>query len=384
VGIVFLLSLAYLAFIGLGLPDPMPGTLWPEIAPAYGLPNAALGLVLAGVATGYVAAGLLAGRLIALLGVGGVLAASVGATALAAGGQAFAPPWPVFVALSVLAGIGGGAVDAALNAFAAARFAPRHLNWMHGCWGIGATLGPGLATALLAAGYGWQAGYVAITAILSLLTAGFLLTRRRWDAASSLPAEARVSAMSVLRNPVARLQMLVFFVYTGMEAGAGQWAATVLTARGFTPAEAAAAATLFWGSLAGGRIGLGFVIDRIGADRMLRLCGPIAAIGAVLFWLGINGPALAILAVALAPVYPTVMARTPARLGAAAAVHAVGFQVAAATVGVAVLPAAMGAAADLAGAEAVPPIVMGLGALLAVLLWRLPVRRLAGGTVAPS
>ena len=40
-----LLALAYLAFIGLGLPDPLPGTLWPEVAPAYGLPNAALGLV---------------------------------------------------------------------------------------------------------------------------------------------------------------------------------------------------------------------------------------------------------------------------------------------------------------------------------------------------
>ena len=54
-----LLLLAFLAFIGLGLPDPLPGSLWPETRPHYDLPNAALGLILAGVAAGYVAAGLL-------------------------------------------------------------------------------------------------------------------------------------------------------------------------------------------------------------------------------------------------------------------------------------------------------------------------------------
>lgn len=367
-----LLALAYLAFIGLGLPDPMPGTLWPEIGPAYGLPNAALGLALAGVAAGYVAAGLLAGRFIAWLGIGGVLAASLAATAIAAGIQGLAPPWAVFVALAVLAGLGGGAVDAALNAFAAARFAPRHLNWMHGCWGLGATLGPAAATALLAAGFGWQTGYAAVTAVLVALTACFVLTRRRWDAAAPLPPSARVTAFSVLRNRTARLQMLLFFVYTGLEAGAGQWAATVLAARGANPAEGAAAATLFWGSLAFGRIALGFVIDRLGADRMLRIAAPAAAAGAVLFLLGLGAPALALLGFALAPIYPTLMARTPARLGAAAAVHAVGFQVSAAMTGVAILPAAMGAAADLFGAGAVPTMLAGLALILAILMWRLP------------
>ncbi|WP_270939400.1 MFS transporter, partial [Falsiroseomonas oryzae] len=153
-----LLVLAYLAFIGLGLPDPLPGTLWPEVSRAYGLPNARLGLVLAGLSAGYILAGLFAGRIIVRLGIGGVLAASVAATALAATGHALAPPFPVFVALALLAGMGGGAVDAALNAYSATHFAPRHLNWLHACWGIGATLGPALAALLLAAGAGWQAG----------------------------------------------------------------------------------------------------------------------------------------------------------------------------------------------------------------------------------
>ena len=366
-----LLALAYLAFIGLGLPDPLPGTLWPQVGVAYGLPNAALGLVLASLSCGYILAGLTAARLIAAFGIGGVVAGSIAATALTAAGQALAPPWPVFVGLAVLAGMGGGAVDAALNVYAAQRLAPRHLNWLHACWGIGATLGPAAAAAILAAGAGWQAAYAAVAAALAALGAAFLVTRRRWDGTAPPPGR-RICTISALRHPVVRLQMAVFFIYTGLEAGGGQWAATILSARGATPAEAALAATLFWAGLAGGRIGLGFVVDRIGADRLLRLGMPVAVVAAMGFALGLLDVLFLILfAVAVAPVYPTVMARTPARLGPLA-VQAIGLQVAAAMAGVAVLPGLMGLAADWAGADAVPWMLLLLAGLLWLLIWRLP------------
>src|SRR4051794_12559574 len=161
-------------------------------------------------------ASLCAGRLIGALGIGGVLAASVAATATAALGFATAPPFAVLVGLALLGGCGGGAVDAALNAFAAARFAPRHLNWLHACWGLGATLGPALATALLAAGFGWRAAWGAVGLVLAALALAFLLTRRRWGAAA--PATTRLPALAVLRLPMARWQIGAFFLYCGVEA----------------------------------------------------------------------------------------------------------------------------------------------------------------------
>jgi fucose permease len=265
-------------------------------------------------------------------------------------------------------------VDAALNSYAAARFSPRHLNWLHACWGIGATLGPAAATALLAAGAGWQVVYAMTGVVLAMLALAFLLTRRRWNDGGNF-AGPRVSALSALRSPLVRLQMLIFFVYTGLETGSGQWAATVFTGRGATPAEGAAAATLFWASLAGTRIAMGFIVDGIGADRLLRLTVPVTAAAAALFALGIaDMAALVVLAAMLSPVYPTMMARTPARLGPLA-VHAIGFQVAAAMAGVAVLPGAMGVAADLFGPNAVPVLQLGCAVLLAVLVWRLPAAR---------
>ena len=369
-----LLLLAYLAFIGLGLPDPLPGTLWPQVGPAYGLPNAALGLVLAGLAAGYILAGLAAARLIGAFGIGGVLAASVAATALAAAGQAMAPPWAVFVALAVLAGAGGGAVDAALNAYAAQKLASRHLNWLHACWGIGATLGPAVAAGVLAAGGGWQAAYAVVAGALGALGFAFVVTRGRWDGAAP-QAGPRQGTLAALRHPVVRLQMAIYFVYTGLESGGGQWVATILTARGATAAEGALAATLFFAGLTGGRIAMGFVVDRIGPDRLLRLAMPVTAVAALGFALGLLDMGFVVLlAVALSPVYPTVMARTPARLGPLA-VAAIGLQVASAMAGVAVLPGLMGVLADLAGPGAVPWTLLALAALLWWLIWRLPPAR---------
>jgi len=371
-----LLAFAFLAFIGLGLPDPMPGSLWPELRPFYGVPNAGLGLILAVTAGGYVLAGLFTAQLMQAFGIGRLLVASLAATATAALLQSTAPPFAGFVALAVLAGAGGGAVDAAMNAFAAARFQPRHMNWLHGFWGVGATLGPAVAAALLAVGFGWQAGYLAVGLALAALTLAFFATRQRWQ--GTAPAEGpRHTAWTVLRNPLARLQVAIFFLYTGLEAAAGQWAATILTAgRGATPAEGAAAATLFFAALTGGRIGLGFVVDRIGPDRLLRVMAPVAVLAALGFASGLADlPALVLLAVALAPVYPTLMARTPARLGGPAAAQAVGLQVSAATLGVAAVPAAMGLAADLGGAGLVPWLLAALAAGLAGMIWRLPVAR---------
>ncbi|MCO6415118.1 MFS transporter [Siccirubricoccus sp. KC 17139] len=366
-----LLLLAYLAFIGLGLPDTLPGTLWPVLRADYGAPQAALGLLLAATATGTFTASLLAGQLIAALGIGGVLAGSVAVTAAAALGFALAPPFPVLVLLALFGGCGGGAVDAALNAFAATRFAPRHLNWMHACWGLGATLGPAIATALLAAGFPWRAAWGAVGLVLAALALGFLATRGRWQAREREAMAAtrpRLSALSVLRLPLARWQIAAFVLYCGLEAGTGQWAATVLVERWDATPEAGGAATaLFWASLALGRVALGFVVDRLGADRLLRAMLLPVLLGSAGFALGLAGPALALLAVALAPLYPTLMARTPARLGAAAAAHAVGFQVAAATFGAGVLPALLG----LAPLATVPWLLLGLAAALAFALRRI-------------
>jgi fucose permease len=113
----------------------------------------------------------------------------------------------------------------------------------------------------------------------------------------------------------------------------------------------------------------------LGADRVVRLAAPAAALGLVGLafapeWATL--PALALAALGMAPLYPTLMARTPARLGVSAARHAVGFQVAAGTAGFAVIPALLGTAADIAGIGAVTPLLALLGLALAWQVRALP------------
>ena len=86
-----------------------------------------------------------------------------------------------------------------------------------------------------------------------------------------------------MRRPLVWLQILIFFVYTGVELTAGQWCFALLTeGRGMAPAAAGIWAGLFWGSLFAGRVALGFVAEGIGADRLVRLGTTGALLGALL------------------------------------------------------------------------------------------------------
>src|SRR5262245_49829422 len=114
-----LLVLPYAGFASLRLPDTGRGVAWPSLRDAVQLSQAAMGQVLAAGMCGYLASGLLAGRLTGRLGVGGLLAASCAAVALAKAGYATTPAWALFPPLALLWGRGCGAIDSALHAYAA-------------------------------------------------------------------------------------------------------------------------------------------------------------------------------------------------------------------------------------------------------------------------
>jgi len=349
---VLLLGLAYLAFVSLGLPDAVLGILWPSLRRSFDLPQAALGTPLAAGAVTYFLSGLLAGRLTEKLGVGGLLALSTALVAIGLAGLALAPAFVVFLAGACVMGFGSGAVDSALNAYAAREFGPRHMTWLHASYSLGAALGPAIVTALLARGAGFRSSYATLAALLATLAVCFVLTRRRWrrsvggPTASAAPTAGAgfQQALDALRSPCVRLQALLFFVYTGVEVGAGQWSYTILTqARGVEPKMAGLCVTSYWTALLVGRVLSGFVVERVGTVRLLRLACVFTLAGAILFAmpetpLAVSAFGLTLIGLALAPLFPGLMSETPRRVGASAAPHAIGFQVSAATAGVAILP----------------------------------------------
>jgi fucose permease len=378
------LALAYLAFISLGLPDTLLGVAWPSLRVAFSVSQAGLGALLTAGMCGYFLAGLGTGSLVKKLGVGPLLAASTAAAAGGLVGFATGPRFSLMLGAALVLGTGSGAIDAALNQYASRHFSVRHVNWLHACWGLGATAGPAAMTAVLARGLSFRVGYALIAAVLAAMALAFAMTRRRWQdsgpettgplsdriapAPAASPTPASAGAAAALRRKPVWLHIILFFVYTGVEASAGQWCFTVLReTRGLDIEAAGLWTTAYWGSLLVGRVALGFVVDRWGPDRLLRGATVTALLAALAFAFasGVLGyVGLVILGASLAPIYPTLMARTPQRLGPETARYAVGFQVSAATLGVAALPGAIGLLVARAGAGLVPFAV----ALLAVML----------------
>ncbi len=364
-----LLVLAYVGFVSLGLPDGVNGVAWPSVRDAFSVGSGALGVVSISLGAAYVLSSLSAGSLVGRLGVGRVLA---GSTALAATGlavHAIAPRWLPFVTGAALVGLGSGAVDAALNAFVARTYAAKHVTWLHACYSIGATLGPILMAAAIQRIGSWRAGYGAVAVLLAALGVGFLATSRGWGTRSSEPHRPIGDMAGTLRHPLARLHIVAFFIYTGLEAVLGQWAYTVLREFRRVPVDAATAWTAsYFGAIAAGRVLTGFVVGRLGTDRTACAGTWVAAVGVALFAFGpsdaVRGAGLVTAGLALAPVFPCLMSRTPARVGEAFAPNAIGFQVSLATVGAAVLPALGGLLVAVQGLAAVTTEALGLSLLL--------------------
>lgn len=363
---LFLLLIAYLGFISLGLPDTLIGVAWPSVRSFFTVPQSAIALIFFGAGVSYFVSSFFAGRFVQKMGIGLLLAGSSLLVALSMLGYSSAPLWGLFAACSLLHGLGSGAIDSGLNFYASRHFSARHMSWLHACWGLGATLGPLIMTGAMSFA-SWRAGYLLIAGTLGLMALLFASTRRSWDTPGSVSPtaediqtkdtpEAPVSTFAALRHPIVRLQVLLFFLYTGIETTVGQWSFSLLTtSRGIPEARAGLLVTLFWASLAIGRIVFGAFADQIGLDRLLRLSSLTALAGIML--LAVPGPgwlsafALMLTGAALASIYPTLMSRTPQRLGSSLAAHAIGFQVSAATLGASGLPSLAGLVSEQLGPE---------------------------------
>jgi fucose permease len=355
--------LAFAAFVSLGLPDGLLGVSWPSISGGFGVPLEALGLLVAVTTAGYLTSSFLAGVILRVLPIGSVLALSTTAAAVALLGFSVSPYWPVMVALGFVAGLGGGAVDAGLNAYGARHFSARTLNWLHAFFGLGTTIGPLIVTSVLTAGLSWRWSYAIVGGAQALLAVTFFLTRNRWfpmtePVGGDAPPEPAASSFDTLRRPAVWLGMLVFFFYTGIELSTAQWSYTLLTlGRGVPDATAGLFVTLYWGSLMAGRVAFGLVADSVPLARTLRLCilGSIA--GALLFWLEptrwLSLVGLMTIGLCFAPVFASLISLTPGRVGLEHANAAIGFQIAAAGLGGAVLTGLVGLLAGALGLQVI-------------------------------
>jgi fucose permease len=372
------LLLAYLAFISLGLPDGLLGVGWPSIATEFRVGTDAVGLLLFAGTAGYLVSSVAAGFSIARLGVGRLLAGSTALAGLALTGYAISPGFAFLVPCALIAGFGGGAIDAGLNAYAAGAFGPKHMNWMHAFFGLGVAIGPLIMTAVLTGGLSWHWGYGIVASGQALLAVAFVLTARSWSRHGAPdPAAGPGDEPPAAKNPIAVtlaipavwLSAAAFAVYVALEITAGLWAFLYLTdGRGLSATVAGICVSAYWASLFVGRVVQGFVVERVGTTRILvgSLLGLLT--GSVLVtvpgpgWLAVAG--LMVIGFAAAPVFPLLTLTTKDRVGAAHADRTIGVQIGASGLGGALIPAGVGVLIDRLGEQVLGPSLVVLSLLL--------------------
>jgi fucose permease len=349
-----LLSLG--SFVILGLPDGMLGTAWPSMRATFGAPVGDLGLILLITTVGSVVVTAFVGPLIRRLGVPALLAVAGMLAALGYAGFAAAPGLWLVLGVAVLLGLSAGMMDGGLNTAVALTGRPRLLNLLHGAYGVGTAIGPLVVTAAILTG-SWRPAYL-VQVALDVVMAGLWLRQRRRDRALAAAVDPAQAPKPAAPSPpsadgwtrrryagVVIAGMGVFFVYTGLEVGAGQWEASFC--RGplhLSPGATGLAAFGYWGALTAVRIGLAF--RTVPPQAVVRWGSGIAVLACAVIWwqpdVAVTVAAFAVLGGALAGVFPALIALTPVRLGDQRAHDVIAWQVGAAAAGGAGVSAVIG------------------------------------------
>jgi fucose permease len=361
-------------FIALGLPAGAIGVAWPHMRASLGAPLAGLGFLLAAWTVAYFVASASSGPGTARFGtsvllLGGCVLAGAGALGLALSSR-----WWLIPLAAVPLGGGSGFIDAAVNAHVSLNRGVRYMGWLHASWAVGAAVGPQAIVVSLIATGSWRAAFAAMAA--AYLAIGLVVGARRSDWAGGASNEPQQPSPNQGTGPGYRRALLLlaglFMVGAGLEATAGDWSYTQLTAGRSVPADLASwSASLFWAGLAGARVALGVFGNRARPIRLLDGGVALAVLAALAFWL--SPPlvaafiALPALGIAISLIFPLLLSLTPERVGSAMTPHTVGYGLAAGNLGAGGIPALTGLALQSAGVLALGPILALLAVLMAAL-----------------
>lgn len=355
-----LLAVIYLAFISLGLPDSLLGSTWPVMYQTFHVPVSFAGIVSMIISGGTIVSALVSDRLTYKFGAGKVTAVSVFLTAAALFGFSVSNSFAVLCLFAIPYGLGAGAIDAALNNYVALHFKPRHMSWLHCCWGVGAAVSPYIMSAAITGGSGWQTGYRTVSVIQIALTAVIFLSlplfsrqgKQAGKMASGRTAEETQghvkSLPEILQIPGVKFVLLAFFGYCALESTAGLWASSYMVLYlGIDSATAARFASLFYLGITFGRFLTGFITEKLGDVKLIRVGLLVILCGIFLILIPLPGSfhalsGLIVIGLGCAPVYPSVIHATPYNFGRNNSQAVIGVQMACAYVGSTFMPPVFG------------------------------------------
>ena len=270
-----LLLLIYMAFISLGLPDSLLGSAWPIMHEAFSVPLSYAGLVTMIISAGTICSSLMSERLTKKFGTQIVTVCSVLLTAAALFGFSTSSAFYMLCLWAIPYGLGAGAIDVALNNYVALHYSSKHMSWLHCFWGVGTIISPYIMSYALTTS-SWQNGYRMVSFLQMGITMILFVTLPVWKVNKTAEQQEEQHEVIGIRGAVkikgVPQLLLGFFSYCALESTLILWSSSYLVgAKGISAERAAAYAALFCSGITLGRFLAGFVTEKLGDHKMIRL-----------------------------------------------------------------------------------------------------------------
>lgn len=356
-----LLTLIYIAFISLGLPDSLLGSGWPVMHTELGVPVSFMGIVSMVISGGTIVSSLLSDTLTRKLGTKIVTVSSVFLTVIALFGFSYSKSFPMLIVFAVPYGLGAGAIDAALNNYVALHYKAKHMSWLHCFWGVGTIVSPFVMGYALK-NLNWSYGYRIVGSVQLVIALLLLVTLPVWKVNEEKAESDKksVGLSGALKIKGVPFLLTGFFAYCAAEATAMHWASTYFSEVRHIPAESSATlASLFYIGITAGRFLSGFITDRLGDRKMIIAGTAVLVTGIGLLLIPVDSYILAVIAFitigfGCAPIYPCIIHSAPYNFGKENSGAIIGIQMASAYVGSTFIPPLFGFIGNMIGFNIMP------------------------------
>lgn len=373
-----LLSLIYVCFISLGLPDSLLGSAWPVMHVEIEAPFSYAGIVSIVISVGTIISSFFCDRIVRRLGSGRLTAISIALTAIGLLGFSQSSAFWMLILWAIPYGLGAGAVDATLNNYVALHFKAQHMSWLHCFWGVGASISPYIMSFALIKLESWSRGYLIVAIIQIVLSAFIFLSLPLWkkgeekDQTTQEDSAKPLSFGQILSIKGAITCFLTFFSYCAFELTSSLWASSYLVQnRGVDEETASALASLFYIGLTLGRAVNGFLAMKLSDRFLIRMGASIVFCGVALLFVP-TVPIFAIIGfivigLGCAPIYPCIIHMTPDVFGRDKSQAMIGIQMAFAYTGLCIMPPLFGFIAEHTSIALLPIYLIALLILMAVM-----------------
>lgn len=321
-----LLAIIYLSFISLGLPDSLLGSAWPIMYEEFGVSISYAGIISMIISAGTIISSLFSDKLTCKIGTGLITAISVMITAVALFGFSISKYFIILCLFAIPYGLGAGAVDAAINNYVALHYSSKHMSWLHCFWGVGASISPYIMGFAIGKGYGWKMGYGIVSTIQIFLTIILFISLPVWKKnnfkiVEGENCEVSLGILDAIRLKGVKPILFAFFCYCAFESTVGLWASSYLVEfKEINTQIAAMFASLYYIGITIGRFISGFLSEKFGDKKMIRLGASIILLGLVLIifptkidFISLVG--FIIVGLGCAPIYPAIIHSTPNNFG---------------------------------------------------------------------